>query len=198
MPITDDITLFKLIQEPQWIKTYREEYIAIPKLETKLQRLNALKDWCYRLGAEGFDIELTLKSLNKNRHLFKYRSSAIWTLWLYCNYIPRERVEMEFVWAHYLFNNMCRLEEPTEALVWLELMSHSNRVPAPLPRDIYKLIESGILVKVDLTGSLNFTKDSITTYRWAISNTEDVLNSLNKRKLTKYLVEGIGTTWGNS
>lgn len=195
MTINDDITIFKLIKEKEGIEIHKDEYLPIPRLNTKLQRLDVLKHWCYRLGAEGFDIELTLKSLNKNRHLFRYRSSSIWALWLYCNYIPREKVDIEFVWAHYLFNNMCRLEEPTEALVWLELMSHSNMVPLPLPRDIDKLIDSGILVRVDLTGNIHVNKDSITTFKWAISDTDLVLNSLNKRKLTKYLVEGMGSTW---
>ena len=179
------------------INTYKDEYINIPKLETRLQRLNVLKHWCNVLDAEGFDIDLTLKSFKKNRHLFRYRCSSIWSIWLYCNYIPREKVELEFVWAHYLFNNMCRLEEPQEALVWLELMSHSGLLPTPLPRDIDKLIQSGILVKVNLDGRKHYktNEDKSYTLKWAISDSECFLNSLNKRKLTKYLVEGIASTW---
>lgn len=167
------------------------ETYSFPPLNNIPQRLDCLKYWCSILQTEGFDNESAITSLDKNRHLFKYQSSAIWTIWFYCNYIPREKLDLELVWIHYLFNSMYRLKDPTEAWVWLQLyLQAEGHIPKPLPKDINSLIKIGLLTKRRLVSN-----EDISSFMWGISDIPLALNSMKRKKIAYYITEAIASTW---
>lgn len=176
--------------DSEYISLYEDEIIPIPKLNTRNQRLLVLKHFCLSLGLEAFDYELALNSFYKNRHLFSYRCSGIWALWLYCNYIPRTYIDKEFIWIHYIYNSLKHINNPEESLVWFESCVSSDRFIYPLPPDFQSFIDIGLIYQDFIYGP-----DISPQLKWAISDIPDFISSLKHKKVVKYITEGIASTW---